>query len=96
MLSMKDSQVIVGLVVELPVLKSNPEYVTILPLWTGRRDSTTRRVFKAVDYETTLKNAADPMDFSRVLQNADIALATLWNESAFVIPEAVDVAQATA
>ena len=87
MLSMKDAKVIVGLVVELPALRPDPIFVTILPLWTGYRDSSTKRVIKTVDYKAALDNADDPLRFSRVIRTADIATATIWDESAFVIPE---------
>jgi len=90
MLSMKDSKVIVAIVVELSALKPNPAFVTVLPLWTGYRESTTRRVYKTVNYEPVLQAADDPLDFSRVIRTADIATATIWDEAAFVIPESAD------
>jgi hypothetical protein len=88
MLNMKDTKVIVGLVVDLLAIRPAAEFVTILPIWTGYRDSDSNRLYKTVEYEDALNRVADPMDLSRVIRVGDIASATLWSESAFTIPAA--------
>lgn len=87
MLNMKDGKVIAGLVVDLPANKPAAEFVTILPLWTGYRDSETNRLFKTVDYGKALNRVEDPMELSRVVRLADIGSAAIWSESAFEIPD---------
>lgn len=88
MLNLKDSKVIVGLVVDLPANRPTAEFVTVLPLWTGYREASTRRLFKAVDYGDAIERAADALDLSRVIRTADIASAAIWSESAFSVPDA--------
>ncbi|WP_426281654.1 hypothetical protein [Lysobacter soli] len=90
MLNLNDSKVVVGLIVDLPANKPTAEFVTILPLWTGYRDSASRRLFKTVDYEEALKRVDDAMDLSRVIRIEDIASASIWSESAFQTPASAE------
>jgi len=88
MINLKDSKVIVGLVQDLPANRPAAEFINILPLWTGYRDSDTKRLYKTVDYEEALQRIESADELSRVLRIADIASATIWSETAFTVPEA--------
>lgn len=96
MVNLKDGKVIVGYVTDLLTTKPSIEFVTIAPVWTGYRDSSSR-VLKTVDYSATVAEAKkssdgsnDPKDiraFSRVIRIADIASASVFNAGAFKIRE---------
>ena len=90
MLNLRDSKVIVGFVIDLPVNRPTAEFVTIVPIWTGYRDSTTRRIVKTVEYDEAIERVEDPYDLGRVIRVADIATACIWNEQAFDDPTVED------
>lgn len=96
MINLKDGKVLVGYVADLLTTNPSVEFVTIAPLWSGYRDSSSR-VFKTVDYSATIEAAIaeegesstlkDPKDFSRVIRIADISSAAVFNPGAFEIRE---------
>ena len=96
MVNLKDGKVIVGYVTDLLTTKPSIEFVTIAPVWTGYRDSSSR-VLKTVDYSATVaeakaspggvSNLKDIEPFSRVIRIADIATASVFHPGAFKIRE---------
>ncbi|PZS82926.1 hypothetical protein A7X84_09985 [Stenotrophomonas maltophilia] len=96
MVNLKDGKVIVGYVTDMLTTKPSVEFVTIAPVWTGYRDSSSR-VLKTVDYSATVAEAKassggssdleDIRAFSRVIRIADIASASVFNAGAFKIRE---------
>lgn len=96
MVNLKDGKVIVGYVTDLLTTKPSIEFVTIAPVWSGYRDSSSR-VLKTVDYSATVAEAKassgegsdlkDVKPFSRVIRIADIASASVFNPGAFKIRE---------
>lgn len=79
----KDNKVLVGYLTDLPANKPIAEFITIAPIWTGFRDSTTNKVYKTVDYGEAMRSAEDPMALSRVFRTADISSVSLFNATAF-------------
>lgn len=96
MINLRDSKVIVGFVVDLPANKPSADFVTVLPIWTGYRDSSSRRIFKTVDYSDAIERIEDPFDLGRVIRTADIASACIWSEAAFDDPAPEDGSGVTA
>ena len=90
MLNLRDSKVIVGFVIELPVNKPTADFVTVVPIWTGYRDAVTRRIVKTVEYDDAIERVEDPYDLGRVIRVADIGTACIWNEEAFSDPTVED------
>lgn len=89
-LSLKDGRFLVGYLTDLLTNTPNIEFVTFAPIWSGYRDATTNKVYKAVDYSEALKHAERPGDMTRVIRTADIAWASLFNPSAFEFPSVPD------
>lgn len=88
MMFLKDSAVLVGYVTDLSAKRTDTEFVTVLPLWTGYRDKESKRLYKRIDYGDALTRLDDPSVLSRVVRISDISSATIWNEDAFEVPTA--------
>ena len=88
MLTMKDGKVYVGFVSELPPVKSDGlQFVRILPLWSGYRDSETKVVSKTTSYERNIERSTDPTAFLKVIPVCEISSANLYDPDAFEISD---------
>jgi len=85
---MQDGKVYVGLIDELPPVTSGGlQYVRLLPIWSGYRDSSNKQVLKTTSYKEAVEAADDPTTFLKVLPFAEIQSANLFETDAFEIVE---------
>jgi hypothetical protein len=87
MLTMSDGKVYVGYIRELPpVTGDGLQYVRLLPLWSGYRDSVTKEVFKVTSYFDVVRRANDETTLLKVFPCSLISVAGIFEDNLFDIP----------
>lgn len=85
MLYFKDNTVLVGYVVYIDNKTPALEFATVVPVWTGIREDTSKKIAKLKDYQAILRsyNSDSEKKLSRVVRISEVAWASIFDKSAF-------------
>lgn len=88
MCTTEDDKVYVGFIADIPPLRATGlEFIRLLPIWTGYRDSVTKQVRLTTPYAPAVQQHPNQIDlFLKVLPIARIRSANIFIDNAFPIP----------